>query len=606
MKTPFWLTPVLFLLVTTCVAAQRPPLSEGAKAIIKAATKGDKAEVERLLNADPELANAGDPGTEEAPLFVALCFGHRDIAELLIRRGASISSKAQEGTTILHVAAGAGFPDIVQSLIAKGANPNARAGGGATPLHFAAICGSVEAAKLLIRAGAKVNTDDPHDHRETPLHWAVDVRSYRPRMTGGVVYGEPLIMLHHSKIENPGASRAMVDFLIGMGANVNARDELGRTPLLQCASNGYPQAAVALLDHGASIEAADMGGVTPLRMAADRSPGQGDVARMLIARGAKVTIHIAVLLDDLARVDALLKANPALVNAMQGQTELRLLSHVGTPLAMAIQRRSKEMIGLLLSKGADVNGPCPPLGAACAAGDLELVKLLISLGADVNIHDPILAAVSRRDSKGLVELLISKGASVRCKDVLGRGLIHRAVLADNKSIIELLIAAGADVNAVDNYGSTPLHLAAQDFSAGVGDVLIQKGADVNAKDHFGMTPLHWTIPPLSEQLIAHGADINAKDAKGQTPMIRAASMGSKEEVRLLIEHGADVNASDDTGYTALMWAINRGLENHDLVELLVASGANVNAANKGGGTPLMMAAQDKVIADLLRSHGATK
>ena len=62
--------------------------------------------------------------------------------------------------------------------------------------------------------------------------------------------------------------------------------------------------------------------------------------------------------------------------------------------------------------------------------------------------------------KDVVELLIAKGADVNAKDEeYGAIPLHHAAQAGHKEIVELLIAAGADVNAKNKDGKTPLDWA---------------------------------------------------------------------------------------------------------------------------------------------------
>ena len=67
---------------------------------------------------------------------------------------------------------------------------------------------------------------------------------------------------------------------------------------------------------------------------------------------------------------------------------------------------------------------------------------------------------ARDGYKEIVELLIAKGADVNAKDNDGGTTpLHHAASYGRNEVVELLIAKGADVNAKDNYGGTPLDRA---------------------------------------------------------------------------------------------------------------------------------------------------
>jgi ankyrin repeat protein len=79
--------------------------------------------------------------------------------------GADVNAKNRYGSTPLHRAAYAGHKEIAELLIAKGADVNA--GDKVTPLHYAAQGGEKEMVELLIVDGADVNKKD--DDGKTPL-----------------------------------------------------------------------------------------------------------------------------------------------------------------------------------------------------------------------------------------------------------------------------------------------------------------------------------------------------------------------------------------------------------------------------------------------------
>jgi ankyrin repeat protein len=149
--------------------------------------------------------------------------------------------------------------------------------------------------------------------------------------------------------------------------------------------------------------------------------------------------------------------------------------------------------------------------------------------------------------KEIVKLLISKGADVNVKDKKGWTPLLLALLSenDNKEIIKLLVSEGADVNAKDSQTKRiPLQFAASKGDKEIVGLLISKGANVNAKceDFAGKkdwTSLHYAASrnhkEIVELLISKGADVNAKTEEGWTPL----DVSSKEEIKAVLgKHGA--------------------------------------------------------------------
>ena len=86
--------------------------------------------------------------------------------------------------------------------------------------------------------------------------------------------------------------------------------------------------------------------------------------------------------------------------------------------------------------------------------------------ADVNAKDrwgmTPLHYPAAKGHKEIVELIIAKGADVNAKNRVSNTPLHKAAFYGRKEIVQLLIYAGADVNAKDdhvNYGRTPLDAA---------------------------------------------------------------------------------------------------------------------------------------------------
>lgn len=137
----------------------------------------------------------------------------------------------------------------------------------------------------------------------------------------------------------------VVQRLLALGADVNARNRWGLTPLHYAARFGHAGVAACLLDAGADVDARASGGQTPLDWAVVF--GRREVADLLLARGAEPSIFAAAGLGLLDRLQALLQADP---DALHARNEWG-----GTPLMMAALSDQPDAVALLLARGADVH-----------------------------------------------------------------------------------------------------------------------------------------------------------------------------------------------------------------------------------------------------------
>ena len=139
-------------------------------------------------------------------------------------------------------------------------------------LRDAALDGNIEAVKQHLASGADVNATDMIGR--TPLHYAAGVL-YKEWVEGENAEG--LVV----------RTKEITELLIANGADVNAKDDvLEFTPLHLAAEYGHKEIAESLIAKGADVNAKTNSGRTPLHLAAYH--GQTEIVELLIAKGADV------------------------------------------------------------------------------------------------------------------------------------------------------------------------------------------------------------------------------------------------------------------------------------------------------------------------------
>ena len=311
----------------------------GLTALLLAVREGHEDTAFALLDGGADI-NQVSSSDHTSPLLMAAINGHFDLAMRLLGRGADVTRASDGGATPLYgvlnmqwapkarhpqpakyMQQKAGYLELAEAILKAGADPNARLRKslwyttynrdllsvdrtGATPFWWAAYTLDLPAMKLLLRYGADPNIGTakvPERYEEggpdpslpdrsglAPIPW------YGPAVApihaaSGVGYGLGFAGNTHRHV--PDGWLPAVKFLVEeLGADVNARDHNGYTPLHHAASRGDNDLIRYLISKGADVKAVSRTGQTTVDMAngpVQRVQPFPDTIALLESLGAK-------------------------------------------------------------------------------------------------------------------------------------------------------------------------------------------------------------------------------------------------------------------------------------------------------------------------------
>ena len=182
---------------------------------------------------------------------------NRDAMEWLQAQDVDVNVRDNSGRTPMHVAASFEKLDTLNWLETQGADIDARDRDGNTPMHDATDNSAIEAMKWFRARGVDINVRNKAD--ETPLHRAVAgaarrlaLQNDRPATSNKIV----------AETENA------IAWLLEQGADVNAQNENGRTPVHLAAQGNVVGTLKLLQSRNININMPDHQGRTPIHLAA--------------------------------------------------------------------------------------------------------------------------------------------------------------------------------------------------------------------------------------------------------------------------------------------------------------------------------------------------
>ncbi|HYI94128.1 MAG TPA: ankyrin repeat domain-containing protein [Bryobacteraceae bacterium] len=476
----------------------------------------------------------------------------------LVRQGADVNARAEDGTTALAWAASHTNGVIAELLLDKGANPDLTNELGISPLSLAINNGSTAMVKLLLGKGANPNV--ARENGETPLMTAARL-------------GQVEVMR----------------LLIDRGGNVNAREKkFGQTALMWAA--GYPAAVHLLVNHGADVVTATTAwdvkytiyAPTTATLGKTGIPWNTDGAYNS-KKGGLNALFFAVQKHNLESARILLDAGLDVNQPAADGT---------TPLLAALYNWDPPDLTFVPGKGA----PAQAGTSQRFHADLAMARLLLDRGAKLGGADgagyTALHAAALAVANAMLGPDLRRGGAYGGKAaLLTLGRVDKAAPASQVdealSIASKLLAAGADPNRQTRYptagpagdvrinpappGSSAFHIAASSRNLELVKMMAQNGANPNLFRKDGHTPFSVAVIagdlPVVKEFAAHGAELTLSynptekipdpvdpitlPRQKQTIMHLAVLGGSPAVIEYLYSQGVSLDGKNSAGETPL-------------------------------------------------------
>ncbi|KAI6660867.1 hypothetical protein LOD99_13591 [Oopsacas minuta] len=284
-------TPIVKLLLDNG-ANENMKDNKGMLAVHFASEKGhDECIV--LLTADRKNINESSNPLMITPLYKAVLNNEEAACRTLIDIGADVNCIDSNQKTPLMISCSKGHVQIARLLLDKNAHLNARDSRRMTALHYACQWGHPDCVELLVNS---INTyqnsnisvmdtaSEEEELRYAPIHYSAGGKT-RP----GEVFSEEdqekycrcvEILVENGSEVQPLATKfvtplhiasdvgntAVVKFLLQRGANPNAENLVGESPLHYALKRKYNSVIALLVTHGASLYANSYDGVAPTQL----------------------------------------------------------------------------------------------------------------------------------------------------------------------------------------------------------------------------------------------------------------------------------------------------------------------------------------------------
>ncbi|KAJ5208065.1 hypothetical protein N7449_002444 [Penicillium cf. viridicatum] len=412
----------------------------------------------------------------------------------LLQAGANVHVRSPTGKTALYYACDYHKADVVKMLLEAGADPTAEDDSGATPLHTEGKRDE-ELLPVLLGTGIVDINKAIGKSKRTPLLFRLQgfnmdrvlaFLEYKPDVNIADNSGSgPL----HKVLAHYETHGSVIDALLSLGANPNAMNKEGNTPLHTMDGKHSPFIS-KLVDAGADLEARNHDGYTVFFKHANEGPFQ-------------------TLIDLGARLDT------------RDSTSRTLLHRCCT---------NTDRLDYLISLGLDPLATDHQGNQPAFDGDCRYQQLQTDCYYETS------------EEENSLDYLLGVCKSVSSSDCHGVQPLHLAATISESHVLKLL-SAGADMFKVTNEGMSVLHIAARTRQPNIVALFCSRLTALRAKDRIafvnqqtteGETALHYACrsgrPETVQELLEAGADSAILNSGDRSPFRACAQFEAEEQL----------------------------------------------------------------------------
>jgi ankyrin repeat protein len=580
----------------------------------------------------------------KTPFLHACSGGHLKVTQWLKEKNVNLLATGgcyDKLNTSLHLAAQVGNLNLVKWLVEVcHLNILARNQKNATAIDFAHAVGHEEVVAYLTNQLHHHHTSQVSDDVVMELENALEVNDIptSKKLLESILHSpEKINFPYNSTPLHYVAASGLIElaqYLVMLGADVNAVTEVGRTPLHYCTFKEKLEMAKYLQSVGANPRAVDVNGISCLAIARKtQNPNlinwfarfEGDPRLQGLATPPPSSSSsqfslLSCFSDSTPSSSSQFLLDENLPDVTTSQVIPEYKPPFNPKLHDACTEGNLDEVKYLIGMGLEINrrrdvDELTPLHCAITSGNLELIKYLIEKGAMVNsqtlsstphghghghqdmeVMTPLHLACDRMNVE-IVLLLIHHGADLHAKNRAGDTPLHIICLLGMSDLLQEIInlprslLPNLNLDVRSNHLLNLLHCAADAGSYDTCSLLIHEEIGINSYDDEKKTPLHYACGKgsldVAKLLISHGAIIDLEDSSKRTPFLYACSSENGELIRYLVDMGAKVTATTNKGNNALHIACKIG--NLGLAQWLVAQGVNPDQRNSNSQYPIFFA-----------------